>query len=71
MRQHCVARTHHGVAAGTIEVAVERGAALTALYSRGRTGVARLVAGSVARELRRVCPIGVRVFTDDELALAS
>ena len=69
MRQHCVARTYHGVAAGIIEVAVERGADLTALYSRGRTGVARLVAGSVAREFS--CPIDVRVFTDDELALAS
>jgi nucleotide-binding universal stress UspA family protein len=71
MRYHCVVRTHPGVAAGIVEVAVERGADLIALYSRSRTGIARLFTGSVARKLRRVSPIDVHVFTDDELALAS
>ena len=71
MRYHCVVRTHPGVAAGVVEVAVEHGAGLIALYSRSPTGVARLITGGVARELRRVSPIDVHVFTDDELALAS
>ena len=71
MRYHCVVRKHPGVAAGIVEVAVERGADLIALYSRSRTGVARLMTGSVARELRRASPIDVRVFNDDELAMPS
>ena len=54
-----------------VETAIDKAADLIAMSSRGRTGLSRLVLGSVAKEVVRLSPVRVAIVGDRELALAS
>ena len=71
MRHQCVVKGHFSVARGIVEFAVDRRADLIAMTSGGRSGLSRLMAGSVAEEVERLSPIRVMVLSGREMALAS
>ena len=70
-RYQCVVKQGSGAARAIVETAIDQAADLIAMSSRGRTGLSRLVLGSVAREVARLSPVRVVIVGDRELALAS
>lgn len=59
-----VALGRGGAVEGIIEVAREVGADLIVISSQGRTGLARMLLGSVAEEMARVSPVPVLIWKD-------
>ena len=70
-RYQCIVRQGPSAARAIVETAVDKAADLIAMSSRGRTGLSRLVLGSVAKEVLRLSPVRVVIVGDRELALAS
>ena len=56
------------VSEGIVEFAVEEEADLIAMYTHDRKGLARLIKGSIARNVQRKVPMAVEVFTPREVA---
>ena len=61
---------HNSVAAGIVAYAEQNEVDLISMYTHDRQGLARLVKGSVAREVERRASMPVRVFRPDELVTA-
>lgn len=61
---------HNSVAAGIVAYAEQNEVDLISMYTHDRQGLARLVKGSVAREVERRASMPVRVFRPDELVAA-
>lgn len=61
---------HNSVAAGIVAYAEQSEVDLISMYTHDRQGLARLVKGSVAREVERRASMPVRVFRPDELVAA-
>jgi nucleotide-binding universal stress UspA family protein len=70
-RFRCVVKLHVTPARAIVETAIEERADLIAMTSHGRTGLSRLVLGSVAWAVLRLSPVTTRVFSAKKLALAS
>ncbi|MDD9995477.1 MAG: universal stress protein [Dehalococcoidia bacterium] len=70
-RFQCFVKQGPSVARANVETAIDQAADLTAISSRGRTGLSRPVLGSVAREMVRLSPVRLAMAGDRELALAS
>ena len=70
-RYQCVVKQGSSAARAIVETAIDQAADVIAMSTRGRTGLSRLVLGSVAREVIRLSPVRVMIVGDRELALAS
>ena len=70
-RYQCVVKQGSSAARAIVETAIDQAADLIAMGTRGRTGLSRLVLGSVAREVVRLSPVRVVLVGGRELALAS
>ncbi|MDD9995476.1 MAG: universal stress protein [Dehalococcoidia bacterium] len=71
MRYQCVVKGNLSAAKGIVEFAVEWRADLIAMTTGTRSGLSRLMPGSLAEEVVRLSPVKVMVLTGRELALAS
>ena len=54
-----------------MDYARREGVDLIAMYTHDRKGLARLIKGSIANEVKQSAPIEVRVFTPGELVTAT
>ena len=68
-RWRCQVEVSESVAQGILDCAAREGVDLIAMYTHDRKGLARMIKGSIARDVQRKAPIEVKVFKPRELAL--
>lgn len=67
VRWRCEVAISESVPKGIVDFATQEGVELIAMYTHDRKGIARLVKGSIAQDVRRRSPIEVKVFKPEEL----
>ena len=65
----CEVAVADSVSEGIVEFATKEEADLIAMYTHDRKGLARLIKGSIARDVQRKVPMAVKVFTPREVAV--
>lgn len=70
-QRRCEVTIADSVAQGILDVARRESVDLIAMYTHDRKGIARLIKGSIARDVQRKAPIEVKVFKPRELAVVS